>query len=57
MQPFLSTELEQRGFVPIMWAHIGWTHFFTSRPSTPLTAAAFHIAPAAFERVVAATGR
>ena len=32
MQPYLGAELEERGFVPIVWIHIGWMHFFSSHP-------------------------
>ena len=30
--PFFAQELEQRGFVAVMWAPIGWVNFFSREP-------------------------
>ena len=32
MTPFFNEQLEQRGFVPLMWAPIGWVKFFAREP-------------------------
>ena len=33
MTPFFNEQLEQRGFVPLMWAPIGWVKFFAREPA------------------------
>ena len=32
MTPFFNERLEERGFVPLMWAPIGWVKFFAREP-------------------------
>ena len=32
MRPFFEAELQDRGFVPIMWSTAGWVYFFSREP-------------------------
>lgn len=32
ISPFLDQKLEERGFVSLMWAPLGWVHFFSRKP-------------------------
>ena len=33
LAPFFTEQLEARGFVPLMWAPIGWVKFFAPQPA------------------------